>query len=221
MLRLHGYWRSSTSYRVRIALNLKRLDHENVPVNLLAGEQRGEGYRALNPFAGVPMLEADGAVRAQSMAILEWLDERYPERPLLPEGIEERFAARELASAIATELHAPLNLPVLQYLKHDLGHAQAEVDLWYWHWLEKTLTGVEARLAQRGSGDCLFDTPGYFECVALPQLYNARRFAFDLSGYPHLTRIEAACLNLPEFLAAHPDHQPEASGTTISPRPAP
>ncbi|PNU05980.1 maleylacetoacetate isomerase [Novosphingobium guangzhouense] len=214
-MRLYGYWRSSTSYRVRIALNLKRLDYENLPVNLLAGEQRGEGYRALNPFAGVPVLQADGVTRAQSMAILEWLDERFPERPLLPEGIEQRFVARELAMAIATELHAPLNLSVLQYLKHDLGHTQAEVDLWYWRWLEKTLTGVEARLAQRrsgtGAGDFLFDAPGYFECVALPQLYNARRFAFDLSGYPHLTRIEAACLELPEFAAAHPDSQPEAA----------
>lgn len=215
MLRLHGYWRSSTSYRIRIALNLKRLDHEIVGVNLPAAEQRGADYRALNPFAGVPVLEADGVARAQSMAILEWLDERYPDRPLLPEGIESRFVARELAMAIATELHAPLNLPVLQYLKHDLGHTQAEVDLWYWRWLGKTLAGVEARLGERlgkrgEAGDFLFDAPGYFECVAVPQLYNARRFAFDLSAFPRLTRIEAACLDLPEFLAAHPDHQPDA-----------
>lgn len=210
LLRLHGYWRSSTTYRLRIALNLKRLDHELVPVNLLAAEQRSDSYRAINPFAGVPMLEADGVARAQSMAILEWLDERYPERPLLPSDIEKRFAARELGMAIATELHAPLNLPVLQYLKHDLGHSQAEVDRWYHRWLEKTLQGVEARLRQRDTGDFLFDAPGYFECVLLPQLYNARRFAFDLGGYPRITRIEAVCLSLPEFLAAHPDHQPEA-----------
>jgi len=206
-LRLHGYYRSSTTYRVRIALNLKRLDHELVPVNLLAREQRGDAFRARNPFAGVPALEVDGVFHAQSMAILEWLDERFPERPLLPAGIEERFAARELAMAIATELHAPLNLPVLEYLKLDLGHAQAEVDIWYWHWLEKTLAGVEARLAQRGAGDFLFDAPGYFECVLLPQVYNARRFAFDLSSYPRITRIEAACLRDPAFFAAHPDRQ--------------
>lgn len=210
LLRLHGYWRSSTSYRVRIALALKHLDHEIVPVNLLAAEQRGEAFRALNPFANLPVLEADGASRAQSMAILEWLDERYPERPLLPTDIEARFVVRELAMAIATELHAPLNLPVLQYLKHDLGHTQAEVDLWYWRWLGKTLGGVEARLAERGSGDFLLDAPGYFECVLVPQLYNARRFGFDLTGYPRITRIEAACLELPEFLAAHPDYQPDA-----------
>ncbi|WP_159977182.1 MULTISPECIES: maleylacetoacetate isomerase [unclassified Novosphingobium] len=209
-LRLHGYHRSSTSYRVRIALNLKRLGYDIVPVNLLAREQRSEPFRARNPFAGVPTLEADGVVMAQSMAILEWLDERFPERPLLPAGIADRFAARELAMGIATELHAPLNGPVLEYLKLDLGHAQAEVDIWYWHWLEKTLTAVEARLAQRRTGDFLFDAPGYFECVLVPQLYNARRFAFDLAAYPHVTRIEAACLMDPAFVAAHPDNQPDS-----------
>lgn len=210
LLRLHGYWRSSTTYRVRIALALKRLDHEIVPVNLLAAEHREAAFRARNPFATVPVLEADGVVHAQSMAILEWLDERFPEHPLLPPDIEDRFAARELALALATELHAPLNLPVLQYLKLDLGHSQAEVDLWYWHWLERTLGGVEARLEQRGSGDFLFDAPGYFECVAVPQLYNARRNGFDLSAYPRLTRIDAACAQLPEFAVAHPDRQPDA-----------
>lgn len=209
-LRLHDYHRSSTSYRVRIALNLKQLDHEIVPVNLLAREQQGEAFRALNPLGGVPVLEADGAPHPQSMAILEWLDERFPERPLLPAGIEDRFAARELAMAIATQLHAPLNPPVLEYLKLELGHAQADVDIWYWHWLERTLTGVEARLAARGAGDFLFDAPGYFECVLVPQLYNARRFAFDLEPYPHMVRIEAACLTDPAFVAAHPDKRPDA-----------
>lgn len=214
MLRLYGYWRSSTSYRVRIALHLKQLDHEVVPIDLLAGEQRDAAWRARNPFAGVPALESEGVMRAQSMAILEWLDERFPERPLLPSEVEDRFAARELAMAIATELHAPLNSPVLDYLRLDLGHSQAEVDLWYWRWLGKTLTGVEARLAGRGAGDFLFDRPGYFECVLVPQLYNARRFAFDLSPFLHCIRIEAACLRLPAFLAAHPDHQLDPSTTS-------
>lgn len=208
-LRLYGYHHSSTSYRVRIALNLKRLDHDLVTVNLPGREQRGEAFRARNPFAGVPALEADGVVRAQSMAILEWLDERFPERPLLPMDIDQRFDARELAMAIATELHAPLNSPVLEYLKLDLGHAQAEVDIWYWHWLEKTLTGVEARLRQRDAGDFLFEAPGYFECVLVPQIHNARRFGFDLAPYAHILRIEAACLNDPAFVAAHPDNQPD------------
>ena len=176
-----------------------------MPVNLLEAEQRSEAYRKLNPFAGVPALEADGRVYAQSMAILEWLDERYPDRALLPADVEDRFTMRELSLAIATELHAPLNLPVLKYLKTDLGHSQDEIDTWYRHWLLKTLVPLEARLSALGSGDYLFDAPGLFECVLIPQLYNARRFDFDLSAMPHMTRIEAACLKHTAFVAAHPD----------------
>ena len=208
-MRLYGYYRSSTSYRVRIALNLKGLDHEIVPVNLLEGEQRGDVYRGLNPFAGVPALEVDGRVYAQSMAILEWLDERYPDRPLLPRDVEDRFVMRELSLAIATELHAPLNLPVLQYLKNEFGHSQDEIDTWYRHWLAKTLAPIEAKLAAHETKDFLFDAPGLFECVLIPQLYNARRFEFDLSAMPHMTRIEAACLDRPAFEKAHPDNQPD------------
>ena len=211
-MRLYAYHRSSTSYRVRIALNLKGLDYEIVPVNLLKSEQRGGAYRKLNPFAGVPALEVDGRVYAQSMAILEWLDERYPDRPLLPRDVEDRFVMRELAMAIATELHAPLNLPVLKYLKHELGHTQDEIDSWYRHWLAKTLEPLEAKLAARGAKDFLFDAPGLFECVLIPQLYNARRFEFDLSAMPHMTRIDAACAAHPAFVKAHPDSQPDHSG---------
>lgn len=211
-MRLHAYHRSSTSYRVRIGLNLKGLAYQVVPVNLMEAEQRGAAFRAINPFAGVPALEFEGQVRAQSMALLEWLDERFPEpHALLPGDADSRYAVRELAYAIATELHAPLNLPVLHYLKHELGHAQDEIDAWYHHWLAKTLGGIEARLAWRGAGDFLGDQPGLFECVLIPQLYNARRFAFDLADYRHCTRIEAACLELPAFIAAHPDNQPDAA----------
>ncbi len=117
-MKLYGYWRSSTSYRLRIALELKGLAYENCPVNLLENAQKSEGFASRNPFATVPMLEADGRDRAQSMAIIEWLDEKYPDAPLLPADLEERFTVRELAYAIATELHAPLNLPVLKYLKN-------------------------------------------------------------------------------------------------------
>lgn len=209
-MRLHAYYRSSTSYRLRIALNLKGLDYEIVPVDLRSDEQRGDAFRALNPFAGVPLLEADGRTYAQSMAILEWLDERYPDRPLLPRDTEDRFVARELAYAIATELHAPLNLPVLQYLKHEFGQEQAAIDTWYRHWLNKTLRPLELRLGQVGAGDFLFDAPGLFEAVLIPQLYNARRFAFDLGPMPHMRRIEGACLDLPAFRDAHPDNQPDS-----------
>ena len=208
-MKLFGYYRSSTSYRLRIALNLKQLDYAIEPVNLLTSEQRGEAFTGRNPFAGVPMLEAGGRDRAQSMAILEWLDEAHPANPLLPADPEARFTARELAYAIATELHAPLNLPVLKYLKDPLGHSQQEIDEWYRHWLAKTLGPVETRLAQLDTGDFLFDAPGLFELVLVPQLYNARRFDFDLTAMPHSRRIEAACLALPAFERAHPDNQPD------------
>ena len=209
-MRLHAYCRSSTSYRVRIGLNLKGLDYDIAPVDLLKDEQRDEGYLALNPYAGVPALEVDGRVYAQSMPILEWLDERFPAPPFLPGDADQRFAVRELAYAIATELHAPLNSPVLKYLREDLNQDEDGVRRWYHHWLGKTLTGVERRLAELGVGDFLGAAPGLFECVLIPQLHNARRFGFDLSAMPWMHRIESACLELPEFIKAHPDNQPDA-----------
>ena len=144
------------------------------------------------------------------MAIIEWLDEAYPDTPrLLPENIEDRFTARELAYAVATELHAPLNLPVLKYLKDPLGHSQDEVDTFYRHFLARTLDPLEERLAQLGTKDFLFDRPGLFEVVLLPQVYNARRFDFAFADKPHISRIERACLGMTEFQRAHPDAQPD------------
>jgi len=206
-MRLHGYYRSSTSYRLRIALELKGLDYESVPVNLLERAQKDAAFTSRNPFGSVPMLEADGRDRAQSMALVEWLDEAYPENPLLPADIEQRYTARELAYGIATELHAPLNLPVLKYLKEEYGKSQGEIGEWYRHWLARTLVPVEKRLEQLGTGDFLFDAPGLFEVVLIPQLYNARRFEYDLSQSPRTTRIEATCLALEPFRRAHPDNQ--------------
>ncbi|MEA1617890.1 maleylacetoacetate isomerase [Erythrobacter sp. T5W1-R] len=210
-MKLYGYFRSSTSYRLRIALNLKGLAFENVPVSLVTGENKDPAFTARNPFGSLPMLEADGRDRAQSMALLEWLDEAYPEPRLLPQDIEARYTVRELAYGIATEIHAVNNLPVLKYLKDPLGHTQDEIDIWYRTWLKRTLDPVEARLAQLGTGDYLRgDAPGLFEVVLIPQLANARRFAYDLSASPHMTRIEAACLALPAFVAAHPDNQQDS-----------
>ena len=208
-MKLYGYFRSSTTYRLRIALGLKGLAYEYVPVNLVASEQKGAAYTGRNPFGSVPLLEADGRDRAQSMAQLEWLDEAYPEPPLLPRDLEDRYTVRELAYAIATEIHAVNNLPVLKYLKDPLGHSQDEIDVWYRTWLTRTLVPVEQRLAQLGTGNFLFDAPGLFEVVLLPQVYNAQRFAFDFSEMPHIRQIEAACLALPAFQRAHPDNQPD------------
>ncbi|HSM53082.1 MAG TPA: maleylacetoacetate isomerase [Erythrobacter sp.] len=209
-MKLYGYYRSSTSYRLRIALELKGIAYEYIPVNLLTSEQKGEAFTSRNPFGSVPMLEADGRDRAQSMAQLEWLDEAHPHRPLLPADIEDRYTARELAYAIATETHAVNNLPVLKYLKDPLGHSQEEIDIWYRHWLARTFAPLEARLAQLGTGDFLFERPGFFEVVLLPQVYNARRFDFDFSDKPHIERIERACLAWPEFQRAYPDNQVDA-----------
>jgi maleylacetoacetate isomerase/maleylpyruvate isomerase len=210
-MKLFGYFRSSTSYRLRIALNLKGLAFENVPVNLVTAENKSPDFTSRNPFGSLPMLEADGRDRAQSMALLEWLDEAYPQPPFLPADIEARYTVRELAYAIATEIHAVNNLPVLKYLKDPLGHTQDEIDTWYRTWLARTLNPVEARLAQLETGDFLHgDAPGLFEVVLIPQIANARRFAYDLSASPHITRIEAACLALPAFAAAHPDNQIDA-----------
>ena len=213
-MKLYGYYRSSTSYRLRCALELKGLEYDNCGVNLLTSEQKDEAFTSRNPFGSVPMLETDhgGARvdRAQSMAIIEWLDEAFPKAPLLPSDPEQRYVARELAYAIATELHAPLNLPVLKYLKEEFGQSQEAIGTWYRHWLSRTLDPLEKRLAQLGTGDFLFGAPGFFEVVLMPQIYNARRFDFDFSDKPHMTRIEAACLALPAFQRAHPDAQPDA-----------
>lgn len=209
-MKLYGYYRSSTSYRLRIALELKGLAFENVPVNLLKTEQKDEAFTSRNPFGSVPMLEADGRDRAQSMALLEWLDEAYPDPPLLPADPEDRYTVRELAYAIATELHAPLNLPVLKWLKDEYGKSQGEIGEWYRHWLKRTLDPVEARLAQLETGDFVMDAPGLFETVLMPQVYNAQRFGYDFSASPHITAIEKACLALPAFQRAHPDDQIDA-----------
>lgn len=207
-MKLFGYYRSSTSYRLRIALELKGLTFENVTVDLVKTEQKDTAYTSRNPFGSVPMLEADGRDRAQSMALIEWLEEAYPQPALLPDDVEDRFTVRELTYAIATELHAPLNPPILNHLREEFGAEQDAVLHWYHTWLARTLTPVEARLSQLKTGDFLLDKPGLFETVLLPQIYNARRFKYDADQHPHIAAIEAACLALPAFQRAYPDNQP-------------
>lgn len=207
---LRGYFRSSTTYRVRIALNLKGLSYRQEPVDLLTRANHTPEFRAINSFGSVPALTIDGAHYAQSLAIIEMLDEQWPSPAFLPAHPLARAKAREWAFAIATELHAPLNLPVLNYLKNELAQDKAGVTRWYHIWLERTLAPIEAELAKWPHEPLPFGTPGLFEIMLVPQLYNARRFDFDLSAYPSMMAVDEAARAHPAFAAAHPDNQPDA-----------
>jgi maleylacetoacetate isomerase len=207
---LRDYFRSSTSYRVRIALNLKGLAYTREPLDLLKRANHAPEYLAVNAFGSVPALSIDGVHFAQSLAILAMLDERWPTPAFLPGDPLARAKSREWAFAITTELHAPLNLVVLNYLKDELGQDQASVTRWYHKWLERTLAPIEAELAKWPHDPLPFGTPGLFEIMLVPQLYNARRFDFDLSGYPAMMAADEAARAHPAFIAAHPDNQLDA-----------
>lgn len=209
-MRVFSYYRSSASYRVRIALNLKGIAHKIVPVDLANDAHLRLPFAKDNPFRGVPALELRDGIHGQSMAIIEWLDEAFPTNPLLPTEPSQRLVARELALAIATGLHAPLGRPAIQHIRSELGGDKNAVAKWQRRWLAKTLSGVEQRLEDRGTLNFLFDRPGYFECVLIPQVYNARLCDFDLDPYPRLRRIDEACTRLSAFRAAHPDAQPDS-----------
>lgn len=214
MIRLHGYWRSSAAWRVRIALNLKGLDWTAVPVHLLrdGGEQRRPEYLALNPQGLIPALEIDGAVLTQSLAIIEYLDETVPAPPLLPRDAAGRARVRSLAQLVACDVHPLNNLRVLQYLTGPLGLDEARRDAWVRHWIDAGLAALEARLAREaGTGRfCHGDAPGLADCCLVPQLYNARRFGCALDALPTIRRIEAACGELDAFRLAAAEAQPDA-----------
>lgn len=197
---LYDYYRSSASYRVRIALNLKGAAYERVPVNLLDGEQQDDAYRARNPQGFVPMLEADGERLTQSLAIIAWLDTRFPEPPLLP-GDPHVLA---LALTVAADIHPINNLRVMKHLAR-LGIDQEVRDDWYRHWIREGFDALEA-LAAPGAGRFLAgDAVTLADICLVPQMYNARRFEVDLSPYPVLVRADAAAAALAPFAAAHPD----------------
>ncbi len=211
-MKLHGYWRSSAAYRVRIALNIKGLDAEQVPVDLVAGAHRQPEYLALQPQGIVPVLELDdGTCLIQSLAICEYLDEAHPEPPLLPEGPAARARVRALAQVVACDIHPVNNLRLLKYLTGTLGHNEAEKLAWYRHWIAEGFQALETMLASPATGRfCHGDSPTLADLCLIPQLYNARRFECDLSPYPTLVRIDEACQTLPAFADAHPSRQPDA-----------
>jgi maleylacetoacetate isomerase len=199
-LRLYDYYRSSASYRVRIALNLKGVDHERVPVNLLEGEQRDEAYRARNPQGFVPMLEADGERLTQSLAIIAWLDSHCPEPPLRT-GDPGVLA---LALTIAADIHPLNNLRVLKRLGA-LGIGQEARDDWYRHWVAEGFEALEALAAPTAGRFLVGDEVSLADICLVPQMYNARRFEVPLGSYPTLVAADAAAGALPAFAAAHPD----------------
>jgi maleylacetoacetate isomerase len=199
-LTLYDYYRSSASYRVRIALNLKGADHERVPVNLLDGEQRDDAYRARNPQGFVPMLEADGERLTQSLAIIFWLDARFPARPLRPDDPH----VLALALTIAADIHPVNNLRVMKHLAR-LGIGQEARDDWYRHWIREGFDALEALAAPRAGRFLAGDVVTLADVCLVPQMYNARRFEVDLSPYPILVRADAAAAALDAFAAAHPD----------------
>ncbi len=215
MLKLYGYWRSSAAYRVRIALNLKGLAYQQVPVHLVkdGGQQHSADYQALNPQALLPLLvdEDNGGVRiAQSLAIIEYLDEVFPAPALLPSDAAQRAQVRALALHIACDLHPLNNLRVLQYLSGEFGVSDAAKDAWYQHWLHKGLAAVEAGLVVFNDRLSLGERPGYLEACLVPQLYNARRFNCDLAAYPRTLAMAARCEPLSAFQQAAPEEQPDA-----------
>lgn len=213
-MKLYSYFRSSASYRVRIALNLKKIPHETDFVHLLknGGEQRSAAYAALNPQKLVPALATEEGVFTQSLAIIEYLEETHPETPLLPATAAERARVRAIAQLMACDIHPLNNLRVLQYFEQEWSVPQPERDEWVRHWIGEGFAAAEAMVAEHPSTGsfCEGNTPTMADCCLVPQVYNARRFGVDMARFPTLQRIEAACLELPAFDAARPERQPDA-----------
>ncbi|HEX2391264.1 MAG TPA: maleylacetoacetate isomerase [Casimicrobiaceae bacterium] len=213
-MKLYDYFRSSAAYRVRIALNLKGIaPDERTFVHLRMGNQRAQDYLALNPQGLVPALALDdGHVLTQSLAIIEYLDETHPAPPFLPAEPAARARVRGIALAIACEIHPLNNLRVLNYLIGTLGVSREQKDGWYKYWVDVGFEALERKLAheKETARFCHGDAPTLADICLVPQIANARRFNIDLSPYPTLTGIEAACLALPAFAAAAPERQPDA-----------
>lgn len=208
---LHGYWRSSAAYRVRIALHLKGLEYRQLSHDLRKGEQRAPDYLAIAPHGLVPALQAGSSVLIESPAILEWIDEQWPTPPLLPGGADERAIVRAMAALIGCDVHPLNNLRVLQALRADFGASKDQVQQWVHRWIAQGFGPLEQMVARHGGTHAFGDTPGMADIYIVPQLYNARRFSVDLSPYPHLVAVGERAARLEAFSLAHPDRQPDAA----------
>ncbi len=212
-MKLYNYFRSGAAYRVRIALNLKQLEWTHVGVHLLRGEQRGDAFLAVNPAGLVPALVTDGGeIITQSLAIMEWLDEAYPERHrLLPGDALQRARIRALALSLVADAHPLNNVRVLNYLTGTLALTEVQKSAWIEHWMKTGLANFAAMLDQFGHQGpyCCGEQPTLADCVLIPQLFSARRFGVAVETWPRLLAIDAACAELPAFQAAHPSRQPD------------
>ena len=209
MLTLHGYWRSSAAYRVRIALNLKGLAYDQVTYDLRQKAEKADAYTALNPQKLVPALQTEtGAILTQSLAILEWLEEAHPEPALLPENKIDRAHVRAMAAAIACDIHPVNNLRILNALRGDLGASDEQVAQWIGRWIGDGFDALEQMI---GGGDfCYGDAPTLADCCLAPQVYNAQRFKIDLAPWPKIRAVAEACEAIPAFTVARPEFQPDA-----------
>ncbi|HEY5410374.1 MAG TPA: maleylacetoacetate isomerase [Caulobacteraceae bacterium] len=207
---LHGYWRSGTSYRTRIALNLKGLNYETRPVDLRAGDQGGAAYRAIDPQGLVPALQTPDGVLIQSPAILEWLEEVHPAPPLLPQDPRGRAEVRAMAAVVGCDIHPLNNLRVLRALRRDLGADDAQLLAWEARWIGDGFAALQALIPRHGAGFAWGDRPTLADCYLAPQVYSAERFGVDLSPYPLIRAVDARCQALKPFATAHPDRQPDA-----------
>jgi len=213
-MKLYTFFRSSASYRVRIALNLKGLSYEQAPIHLRkgGGEQFGAAYKALNPQALVPTLEDNGKVLTQSLAIIEYLEEKHPKPALLPGDPADKAIVRGMALIIACEVHPVQNLRVLNYVKSSYNQTDEQVNRWAQHWIDLGLSALEQSIVAQSKGGkfCFGDTPTLADICLVPQLGNARRYGCELSQYPTILSIEKNCMALPAFANAAPEKQPDA-----------
>lgn len=208
-MKLYSYFRSSAAYRVRIALNLKTLPYETEAVHLVKNEQQLACYRALNPSQLVPTLLDQDQTFTQSLSILEYLEERYPAKALLPKDLVERAKVRAFAQSIACDIHPINNLRVLKYLQNDLAISNEQKTLWYRHWILEGFHSLEMQLQHSNGQFCFGSQPTFADCCLIPQVYNAKRFKIDLSAFPKIESIYQHCLTLPAFLNATPEQQPD------------
>lgn len=210
-MRLYTFFRSSAAFRVRIALNLKGLAYEPAFVHLAKGEQSKAEYLALNPQGLVPALVDDeGHLLTQSLAIIEYLEETHPEPPLLPKDAPGRARVRSLSLLVACEIHPLNNLRTLTHLRRSLGQSEDQVNAWYRHWIADGLAKLEAELARGSGAYCHGDRPTMADCCLVPQVFNARRYRCDLASFPNIVRVADECMKLDAFERAQPSRQPDA-----------